>query len=269
MTKTIDDVAIENISKVLGDFITGTKITVMFQRLGLINLDDNRDHISTKWRRINESVTIACRRLRSSKPLFQVIEYIAQPQFFVDHLENWNNLKNQVNGCLLFYGFKLTDNGQVVETAPVSSVTEAQKRLKGFDTRLRELDIHPLVYKFCREELLSENYFHAIFEASKGVLNRIRDLSGLKLDGNQLVLTAFNLKNPILLLKSNYLSNQEEKDEYFAASALLKTVVYMYRNPEAHTLKLYDPRNINDAITAFVLMSKAHQILDSAYAAHG
>ena len=55
---------------------------------------------------------------------------------------------------------------------------------------------------YCRAKLLDERYFHAVFEAIKGVADRIRDLSGLTGDGAHLVTQAFMSPEPKLTLGS-------------------------------------------------------------------
>lgn len=54
--------------------------------------------------------------------------------------------------------------------------------------------------KYCRTELLDQNYFHAVFEASKGVAERIRGLFGFGCDGADLLTKAFKGQQPILIL---------------------------------------------------------------------
>lgn len=44
---------------------------------------------------------------------------------------------------------------------------------------------------------------------------------------------------------------------------LLLSIAQLYRNTNAHSLKLYNPNNLNDAITALTLMSLAHNLLDN------
>src|SRR6266498_2782823 len=51
------------------------------------------------------------------------------------------------------------------------------------------------VLAFCRPELLEGNYFHAVFEATKGVAQKIRDRTGLTTDGSGLVQEAFSIRN--------------------------------------------------------------------------
>ena len=62
--------------------------------------------------------------------------------------------------------------------------------------------VHAEVLNYCRAELLDENYFHAVFEATKGVAERIRLLSGLNGDGADLVSKAFAGQQPVLTLGS-------------------------------------------------------------------
>ena len=87
----IDNNCIEKISKTLGELLTGSEITSMFHQLELKDFDAIRQQQlnfptfhSTKWRRINESVTEACRTTNSAKPLFKAIEYTMRPSNFIN-----------------------------------------------------------------------------------------------------------------------------------------------------------------------------------------
>ena len=51
--------------------------------------------------------------------------------------------------------------------------------------------IRPEVLSFCTEKLLQDNHFHAVFEATKSLAQKIRDLTGLQLDGAALIDTVF------------------------------------------------------------------------------
>jgi uncharacterized protein (TIGR02391 family) len=53
--------------------------------------------------------------------------------------------------------------------------------------------VHADVLRYCKAELLQENYFHAVFEATKSIAAKIRDLSGLASDGAELAQSAFGL----------------------------------------------------------------------------
>ena len=56
--------------------------------------------------------------------------------------------------------------------------------------------------------------------------------------------------------------NDTEKSQYQGLKSLLNTICYLYRNPTAHSPKMYDDRNERDAIQALLLISMAHVQLD-------
>jgi len=72
------------------------------------------------------------------------------------------------------------------------------------------------VLSYCRAELLDENYFHAVFEATKGVAERIRTLSGLSGDGADLVNKAFAGQQPVLVLGPLITESEKSEQKGFA-----------------------------------------------------
>lgn len=256
---------ITSISKIIGEILTGSKITSMFQILDFPDFDiiHSRPATSTKWRRLEESISSKCISTKSAKPLFSVIQYVMKPQNFIDSPDEWFSSTKSINSQLIFYGFELTDSGKIRKINAVESFSEAKKRLASFEDKLSLYEIHPEIYKYCREELFVENYFHAILEASKGIMDRVRDISELDKDGTTLIDLAFRKKQPLVLIEGNKLLTLTEQSEYSGLKSLLNTIVYLYRNPQAHEAKLYNPKSETDAVTAFNLMSLAHRILDN------
>lgn len=261
----ITNKTIIDISKVLGNLLTGSEITTMLNDLNLPNYDsiNNRPYTSTKWKRLNESIHSACRTSQSAKPLFKAIEYVMSPSNFMDSPEDWYFNKNNLNKLLIFHGFEIVDSGKISKTKVVKTFSGAQKRLKSFNDKLDSYDIHQEIFKYCTVELFEQNYFHAIFEASKGILDRVRLISESNLDGNSLINENFKLNQPIILIRNNLLESSDDRSAYNGLKSLLKTIVYLYRNPKAHNPKLYDVTSETDAITAFTLMSLAHKTLDN------
>ncbi|MBO0456320.1 TIGR02391 family protein [Enterococcus hulanensis] len=265
MTKALDATAIKEISMVLGEYTKGSELTKLFFRLNYYDHDSlsPNSKLSTKWRRIENTLLEECRKKKSSKPVFTLCQQILNPAAFIKTPDIWNTARQEVNGILLFYGYQLNDLGKIELSEKVSSFTEAQKRLMSFEKKIAFHEIHPEVSKYCREELFFEDYFHAILEASKGILERIRHISQVEKDGSSLIEEVFIVKRPIILIKGNMLNTLTERSEYNGLKSLLNTIVYMYRNPQAHEPKLYNPKSETDAITAFTLMSLAHRILDN------
>lgn len=249
---------IELICQVLCDEITGSQITTMLTTLGL----PIGDTTYTKWRRLSAILIAACSQQRSLRPIFDSVEYICVPSKYIDAPENWEILKKNINKTLIFRGFELDDSGKVQKITKVQTFKDAKLRLQTLEERLKDSDIHPLVSKYCSKELLQENYFHAILEASKGIFYRIREMTGSTLDSGKLIEECFNKNNPVIVINGNKLQSDEELSAYQGLKHLLLSIAQLYRNTNAHSLKLYNPNNLNDAITALTLMSLAHNLLD-------
>lgn len=118
---------------------------------------------------------------------------------------------------------------------------------------------HQEIFKYCTTELVDKNYFHAVFEACKGLFARIRQLSLINTDGIRLVEYVFN--HPILVINS-YKSKQE-KDEQKGFEAILEGLCNMFRNPEAHQPKIEWPVSEQDALEILSLISYCHRRLDN------
>lgn len=254
---------VENISRIIAEELTGSSITTMFQHLRFVDYDVTKGFTNTKWRRINESTLEKCLESKSAKPLFKVIEYVSKPSNYVHSPQSWNSLRHSINSVLIFKGYELKDDGKIHSTKTVTTFTEAQNRLKSLNEEINSLNLHFEVTKYCTEELLKENYFHAVFEASKGLFDRVRLLSGLTHDGQTLIDKSFDFKKqPLIMIEGNSLSTQDEKNQYFGLINAIKTCLYLYRNHQAHIPKIYDELSLNDAIRGLMLVSLCHELLD-------
>ena len=83
---------------------------------------------------------------------------------------------------------------------------------------------------------MQHNYFHAVFEASKGLAQRIRDKASVDGDGAKLVDSVFSVNGPVLAF--NTLQTEIEKSEHKGFTALLKGCFAGVRNPLAHEPKI-------------------------------
>lgn len=262
--KPIDNACVEEISKILGNLTSGSEISNILSRYKWKDYDIElkRPFTSTKWRRINESMIYEINKVNDTKPFFRIIEVIMNPIRFNDNEETWRSSLKNINFALRFYGYEVSDAGKVIPVTPTKTYNDAVKRSKHLIEKLESHSIHKNIIKFCAPELLKENYFHAIFEASKSVFERVRDLTISSKDGNSLINEAFNPNNPAIIINGNYLKSNDEKGQYNGLKSLLNTICYIYRNPGAHSPKLYSPKSEIDAITALILISMAHQQLD-------
>ena len=127
------------------------------------------------------------------------------------------------------------------------------------DPKYYRLELHSEVIKYCETELIQRNYFHAVEEAVKGLAQRIRDKSGIQLDGAELIDRVFSTKKPILAF--NTLQTQSEKSEHNGSVMLLKGCFGTIRNPYAHEPKILCPTEIY-AREYLVTISMLHRKLD-------
>lgn len=100
-----------------------------------------------------------------------------------------------------------------------------------------------------------------MFEANKGLFQRIRDLSGLTTDGVALIEQVFST-NPILII-NNYTS-PSEIDEHKGFCNVLKGLCGMFRNTEAHSPKYIWNISEQDALEILGMVSYCHRRLDNA-----
>lgn len=259
----INNQDVEAISRILGDhYLTGSEIGRM---LHFLNLSDPFPK-NTKWKRIENAILEEGSKTQTPKAFFEVIEYVANPSNFFNRPDIWDALLLNINSVLIAKGYQIEDDGKIHRTTASSGFTDLQKRLETLENRIKSLDLHPEVTKFCTKELIQKNYFHAVFEGSKGLFDRIRKISGLNIDGYPLINKVFNFEKPpyqpLIMIQGNSLSTQDEKNQYFGLINAIKTCLYLYRNHQAHIPKIYDELSLNDAIRGLIVVSLAHELLD-------
>ena len=121
---------------------------------------------------------------------------------------------------------------------------------------------HAEIFKYCTEELVAEDCFGAVFEATKGLGERVRQMSSLDEDGYPLVQEAFEGSNPMIAFNS--LRTSTEKNEQRGLASLMKGVFSAFRNPEAHEPKLLWHVSEADALDLLSTLSLVHRRLDTA-----
>ena len=156
----------------------------------------------------------------------------------------------------------MRDDGKVGYADKATTLDAARARAGRLKAALESRVVHAEVLNYCRAELLEENYFHAVFEATKGVAERIRLLSGLNGDGADLVSKAFAGQQPVLTLGS--LTTESEKSEQKGFANLLIGLFGAVRNPLAHAPKTNWPMSEQDALDILTLVSLIHRKLDGA-----
>jgi uncharacterized protein (TIGR02391 family) len=138
-----------------------------------------------------------------------------------------------------------------------TTITEAEQRVNRFKSKLENRNIHPKIYEYCNAELITENYFHSVFEAVKSIAEEIRKKTNLTLDGAELLDKAFSISNP--LLKINALQTETEQSEQKGFTNLIKGVFGMFRNTTAHSPKIVWTITEDEALDIMTTISLIHK----------
>ncbi len=185
------------------------------------------------------------------------------PARFVGRSGEFEAHRLKINTILAFSGLEYGADGQFRSVPVARTLDEAEKRVRTIRAKFQGRRIHPEVLKYCRVELMQDNYFHAVFEATKGLAQRVRDASGIEADGAALVDHVFSIVNPLLAM--NALRTETERSEHKGFAQLLKGCFGAIRNPLAHEPKiLWDGED--DAADYFSLISLLHRRLDGCVA---
>lgn len=249
---------LEQVARILGEEVTGTQLTNIFNTCGLTDISGE----STKWRRIYHSLLARQRQDNCGNNIAAFIRAVMSPGRFINTNQRFENARRELNAVLLFDGLELEKEGSFRRVDAAKTISEAEKRAQILAGKLQGRKIHPEVLKFCKAELLQNNYFHAVFEATKSLAQRIRGTTGLSSDGAILVDEVFSLKKPVLAFNS--LQSESERSEHVGFAMLLKGCFSAVRNPLAHEPKILWTGE-DDAADYLTTISLLHRKLDEAF----
>jgi uncharacterized protein (TIGR02391 family) len=246
---------IEALAKVLGECGAGSDISRIFWSCGLA--DESGE--STKWRRINRVFLDSQAKTRCGNKVLEFIKELLAPARFVGKAQDFEAHRQELNTVLAFSGLEYSKDGVLRSCGKAETLDQADERARTIRARLQGRAIHPEVLKYCRAELLQDNYFHAVFEAAKGLAQRVRELSGVHKDGAALVDLVFSMEQPLLAF--NTLRTETERSEHKGFASLLKGCFAAVRNPLAHEPKVLW-QGEDDAADYMSLISLLHRKLD-------
>lgn len=245
------------LSQILGNAMTGSEISNMLKK---IHVEDNSGE-STKWRRLDSIFTSEQERNRSGNVILRFIKETISPVAYVYDKKAFEEIRSQINQILAFKGLEYSQSGEFIRISKATTITEAQQRTRNLKQILLQRGVHYRVIQYCNEELLAENYFHSVLEATKSLFEYIREKTNLTEDGSALIDKAFSTKDPYLAL--NRLISESEKNEQIGFMFLLKGINSMVRNTTAHVPKIRWDINESDAVDILMTISFLHKILDN------
>ena len=202
----------------------------------------------------------------SGQGVLRLIQVIYDPIHYAQNLDEFTEFCDDINRILRFIGCEYRDDGQFHPVVETRTLAEAERRATAVTNKFSSRRIHPEVQKYCKAEYMQENYFHAVFEAAKGLAEEIREKTGLKIDGVNLVKQSFERpKAGFPRLAINSLDSQTERNEHDGFMNLLLGSFQMFRNPIAHTPRVKWQREIDDAVDCLTLISFLHFVLDECH----
>ena len=181
---------------------------------------------------------------------------------YVNNETEFEEKRGLINQQLHFVGYQYNNNGKFSEIKRATTISEAQQRADNLKSKLEQRNTHVEIIKYCKAELLANNYFHSVFEANKGLFERIREKSLYNEDGIKLIEHVFS-SNPILII--NNFQSTSEKREHSGFCDILKGLCGMFRNPTAHEPKIEWYISEQDALEILAMISYCHRRLDKAH----
>ncbi|MDD6581775.1 MAG: TIGR02391 family protein [Bacteroidales bacterium] len=263
LTKCLPPNVLEMISNILGDTARGLTGSEIHRLLLQSNIEDlTQDGVMlAKRKNLFNSLANNQNKNKCSNQILVFIGNALAPSRYVDNLEEFERLRTAINQQLAFVGYELQSNGKYREIEKANTISDVQIKAESLKQELEKRKAHQEVFKYCKAELLQNNYFHSVLEANKGLFQRIRDLSGIETDGNTLIEQVFST-SPILVI--NDYQSSSEKNEHNGFCNLLKGLCAMFRNPTAHEPKIDWEITEQDALEILGIISYCHRRLDKA-----
>ena len=258
--RTFDARSIEAIARALGDTgegLTNSEIDNVVRACRLPEEEPN-----TKWKRVYNILVKDQNQRKNHDGILAFVREAMRPALYVKTPERFETLRENLNRALLFEGIELRRDGMLTNTAATATINDARRRAAELRGILQDRGVHSDVLSFCREELLADNYFHAVLEATKSLAKKIRDRTGLIEDGAKLVDRALGGATPLIII--NGFASESEKSEQKGFAMLCKGIFGMFRNPTAHSPKIVWKMEKADAEDLMSLLSLAHRRLDRA-----
>lgn len=250
---------LEAICRVLADTnmgLTGSQIEGLLRDIGI---EDSGPGI-TKWKRLYNALAISQNKYKAGNHTIIFINKAMNPVSYAREVNAFKWRRDELNLVLSFSGFYVREDGKVGHIDKATTLDEARSRAGKLKMALENRFVHDEIMHYCRAELVEDNYFHAVFEATKGIAERIRILSGLHYDGAELVNKSFAGQNPLLAIGP--LITESEKSEQKGLVNLMVGLFGAVRNPLAHAPKKTWPMTEQDALDILSLISYIHRKLD-------
>lgn len=273
--KILDEQQLKAVCDVLAETDSGytkTQLTRLLQQSGIEVVSDGRSGTAygytfglNKRDWLYNCMATEINKNHSLSKVYLFLEKALNPVAFTDekNREKYNYLLEGTNKALLLAGLEITKEGKLIEVVQAKTLDEVDRRVNSLQRQLYIRAIHSEVQKYCIKDYLQRDYYDAVFEAAKGLAERVRTISGLTTDGGTLFQTAFSKNDPYLFF--NGMQTDSEKSEFTGLKELMEAIFHLVRNPAAHTPKINWKVDEAKALDVLTLISFAHKYLDECH----
>jgi uncharacterized protein (TIGR02391 family) len=252
---------LQAIADALGDTdqgLTGSEIGHLLASCRMTDTDPGL----TKRHRLYNALVASQNARQDRLAILAFVRKTMKPERFIRTPERFEPMRSNLNVALSFAGLLVNEAGTIESADRAATLSEAKRRARELRGDLNIRGAHPDVLRFCNEELLADNYFHAVLEAVKSVGEKIREKTGLVDDGGTLIDRALAGSPPMLAINS--LTNDSEVSEQKGFANLVRGTFGMFRNPTAHAARITWDMSKEDAEDLFSIVSLIHRRLDKA-----
>ena len=262
MASSFSQSQIRAIADALGDTNEGLTGTEIAHYLASCKMADPSPAFSKRDRLYNAFVESQS-TLQDRTRILGFIRKSMKPENYIRTPDRFEPMRARLNQALAFAGLAVDASGTLDAVEQARTLTDAARRANDLRADLTSRGVHPDVLRFCKAELVVDNYFHAVQEAVKSVADKIRSRTGLLEDGGSLVDRALSGSPPMLAINS--LIGESEQSEQKGFANLVRGTFGMFRNPTAHAARIHWVMSKEDAEDLLSLVSLIHRRLDAAH----
>jgi len=216
------DVVVTAVCDVLGATeypgLTGSEITEVLRSCRVPDLDP----AAAKRRRLATALLAQQARDTASNCVIALVSQAVAPARHVADHGRFYALQAGLGGPLALVGLRVNDEGKLQKAAIARTLDDVARLAGRLVNELDRRQAHPEVLRYCRQELLRQSTFHAVFEATKGLAQRLRSISGSTLDGAELVDACFAPRGGRPIVTINAYATLSEVSEHKGFANLLK-----------------------------------------------
>ncbi|WP_433207076.1 TIGR02391 family protein [Dactylosporangium sp. CS-047395] len=256
---------IKAVAEVLGNpdppGLSHSEIDELFEQAGLADPAAGK----SKRNRITAALQQAQHQEGSAAPIARFLAEAMAIARYLREQARFEALRAELRPALAVAGLDLDEGGRLVAAESVAATLEDVARITDhLRIELLRRGVHPKALYYCDEELVRKSLFHAVFEATKGVSDRLREMTGLQLDGKAVVEKALCGTAP--LLRINAFRSETDASEQSGFANLLTGIFGMFRNPPAHSTRIHTTWTLteHDALDLFTTLALIHRRLDNA-----